>query len=69
VSTLRQAPPRGKHHSATTGRYAPTLSDAERDLARRLRAVGHSCRAIAKNFGVHHSTIARITAEQRETIR
>lgn len=38
----------------------PKLTDHQRDLALQRRARGESCRAIAKDLGVAHTTISRL---------
>jgi DNA invertase Pin-like site-specific DNA recombinase len=38
----------------------PKLTDHQQDLARERMAKGDTCRAIAKDLGVHHSTVSRL---------
>jgi DNA invertase Pin-like site-specific DNA recombinase len=38
------------------------LSEHQQAEALRRMAAGESCRAIAKTFGVHHATVARLAA-------
>ena len=38
----------------------PRLSDHQQAEARERLSRGETCRAIAKTFGVHHSTISRL---------
>jgi DNA invertase Pin-like site-specific DNA recombinase len=38
----------------------PKLTDHQQDVARQRMAAGETCRAIARDLGVHHSTVSRL---------
>jgi DNA invertase Pin-like site-specific DNA recombinase len=38
----------------------PKLSEHQQQEARKRLAAGHTCRQIARTFGVHHSTVSRL---------